>query len=162
MLATNLRDRQVFLYGFAKNEQDNVDDDELRALKLLAQTYLGMDEETIARLVEAGELTEVKMANRRLRKELLETARGLYELGAVRGKTMREFESLRVEAPKIYSAYEIKRLRLREKASQAVFAAYLNTSVSTVLKWEIGEKKPSGPALKLLDIVERKGLKALA
>jgi len=101
------------------------------------------------------------MANRRLRKELLETARGLYELGATGGKTMREFESLRVEAPKVYSAYEIKRLRLKEKASQAVFAAYLNTSVSTVQKWEIGEKKPSGPALKLLDLVERKGLKAL-
>jgi putative transcriptional regulator len=42
-----------------------------------------------------------------------------------------------------------------------VFAAYLNTSVSTVQKWEIGEKTPSGPALKLLNIVERKGLKAL-
>lgn len=53
-------------------------------------------------------------------------------------------------------------LRLREKASQAVFAAYLNTSVSTVQKWEVGEKSPSGPALKLLDLVERKGLKALS
>lgn len=102
------------------------------------------------------------MANRRLRKELLETARGLYELDAIDRKTMRDFESLRVESPKTYSAYEIKRLRLKEKASQAVFAAYLNTSVSTVQKWEIGEKKPSGPALKLLDLVERKGLKALA
>ncbi len=102
------------------------------------------------------------MANRRLRKEILEAARGLYELGAIDGKTMREFESLRVQEPRVYSAYEIKRLRLREKASQAVFAAYLNTSVSTVQKWEIGEKKPSGPALKLLDLVERKGLKALA
>ena len=102
------------------------------------------------------------MANRRLRKEILEAARGLYELGAVDGKTMREFESLRVAEPRVYSAYEIKRLRLREKASQAVFAAYLNTSVSTVQKWEIGEKSPSGPALKLLDLVDRKGLKALA
>jgi len=101
------------------------------------------------------------MANRRLRKELLETARGLYDLGAIGSKTMREFDSLRVEAPKVYSAYEIKRLRLKEKASQAVFAAYLNTSVSTVQKWEIGDKKPSGLALKLLDLVERKGLKAL-
>ena len=101
------------------------------------------------------------MANRRLRKEIREAARGLYELGAIDGKTMREFESLRLEEPRAYSAYEIKRLRLREKASQAVFAAYLNTSVSTVQKWEIGEKKPSGPALKLLDLVERKGLKAL-
>jgi putative transcriptional regulator len=102
------------------------------------------------------------MANRRLRKELLETARGLYELDAIDGKTMRDFESLRVESPKAYSAYEIKRLRLKEKASQAVFAAYLNTSVSTVQKWEVGEKKPSGAALKLLDLVERKGLKVLA
>jgi putative transcriptional regulator len=91
-----------------------------------------------------------------------EMARGLYELRAIDAKTMREFESFRLEEPKRYSAYEIKRLRLREKASQAVFAAYLNTSVSTVQKWEIGEKKPSGPALKLLDLVERKGLKALA
>lgn len=102
------------------------------------------------------------MTNRRLRKELIETARGLYDLGALDGKTMREFESLRVEEPRAYSAYEIKRLRLRERASQAVFAAYLNISVSAVQKWEIGEKKPSGPALKLLDLVERKGLKALA
>lgn len=101
------------------------------------------------------------MANRRLRKELLETARGLYDLDAIDGKTMREFESLRVEAPKTYTAHEIKRLRLREKASQAVFAAYLNTSVSAVQKWEVGDKKPSGPALKLLDLVERRGLNVL-
>jgi putative transcriptional regulator len=99
--------------------------------------------------------------NRRLRKELLESARGLYELGAIDAKTMREFESLKVAAPRAFSAAEIKKLRLKERASQAVFAAYLNTSVSTVQKWEIGHKKPSGPALKLLDLVDRKGLKAL-
>ena len=101
------------------------------------------------------------MANRRLRRELAETVHGLYKAGAVGVKTMREFESVRVEEPKAYSAYDIKRLRLKEKASQAVFAAYLNTSVSTVQKWEVGEKTPSGPALKLLDLVERKGLKVL-
>ncbi len=60
VLATDLRDRWVFLYGFAKNERDNVDDDELRSLKLLAQTYLGFYEDTIDRLVEAGELKEVR------------------------------------------------------------------------------------------------------
>ncbi len=102
------------------------------------------------------------MANKRLRKEILETARGLYELGVVDGKTMRDMESLRLEEPRTYTAYDIRRLRLREKASQAVFAAYLNTSVSTVQKWEVGEKSPGGPALRLLDLVERKGLKALA
>jgi putative transcriptional regulator len=101
------------------------------------------------------------MANRRLRKELKETVLGLYEAGAIDIKTMREFKTFRVEEPKSYTAYEIKRLRLKERASQAVFAAYLNTSVSTVQKWEVGDKTPSGTALKLLDLVERKGLKAL-
>ena len=102
------------------------------------------------------------MTNRRLRKAILDSARGLYELGAIDARTMREFQSGEVPKPKAYSAQEIKRLRLKARASQAVFAAYLNTSVSTVQKWEIGDKAPSGPALKLLDLVERKGLKALA
>ena len=102
------------------------------------------------------------MANKRLRKELLESARGLYDLGVIDAQTMREFDSLRLPPMKAYRAADIKRLRLKARASQAVFAAYLNTSVSTVQKWEIGEKKPGGPALKLLNIVERKGLKALA
>ena len=59
LLATNLRDRWVFLYGFSKNERDNVDDDELRAMKRIAQAYLGMEEELLDRLLDAGELTEV-------------------------------------------------------------------------------------------------------
>lgn len=102
------------------------------------------------------------MAGRRLRKELAETVNGLYRVGAIDVKTMREFKTLGVEEPRNYSADDIKRMRLKERASQAVFAAYLNTSVSTVQKWEIGDKTPSGPALRLLDLVERKGLKALA
>ncbi|MBI4006288.1 MAG: helix-turn-helix domain-containing protein [Gammaproteobacteria bacterium] len=102
------------------------------------------------------------MANKRLREEMFETARGLYDLGVLDTKTMREFDALRLPALKSYQPEDIKKLRLKAKTSQAVFAAYLNTSVSTVQKWEIGEKKPSGPALKLLNIVERKGLKALA
>lgn len=102
------------------------------------------------------------MANKRLRKEMLETARGLYDLGALDAKTMREFSDLRIPELKTYNPAEIKRIRLKAKTSQAVFAAYLNTSVSTVQKWEIGDKTPGGPALKLLNIVERKGLKALA
>ena len=60
------------------------------------------------------------------------------------------------------SAAQIKRLRRRNKASQAVFAAYLNTSPSTVQKWEQGQKKPNGPSLKLLNLVQDKGLEALA
>jgi putative transcriptional regulator len=42
-----------------------------------------------------------------------------------------------------------------------VFAVFLNTSVSTVQKWEIGEKKTSGPSLKLLNLIDKKGIEAL-
>ena len=59
LLATNLRDRWVFLYGFSKNERDNVDDDELRALKRIAQAYLGMEEELLDQFLDVGELIEV-------------------------------------------------------------------------------------------------------
>ena len=56
---------------------------------------------------------------------------------------------------------QIKALRERSNLSQAVFAAVLNTSVSTVQKWEVGGKNPSGPSLKLLNLIERKGLEAV-
>lgn len=75
--------------------------------------------------------------------------------------TMREFDALCLPPIKQYSAAQIRRLRQRVKASQAVFAACLNTSASTVQKWEQGQKRPNGPSLKLLDLVDRKGLEAL-
>jgi putative transcriptional regulator len=59
------------------------------------------------------------------------------------------------------SPRQIKSLREDARVSQAVFAAVLNTSVSTVQKWEAGDKKPSGPSLKLLNLIERKGLEAV-
>lgn len=91
-----------------------------------------------------------------------ETAKGLHDAGVMDATTMREFDVLCLPPVKEYSATQIKRLRLKYKASQAVFAAYLNTSKSTVQKWEQGQKKPNGPSLKLLNIVEDKGLEILA
>jgi putative transcriptional regulator len=90
------------------------------------------------------------------------TARGLWDAGLMSTKTMREFDALCLPPVKEYTATQIKRIREINKASQAVFAAYLNTSVSTVQKWERGEKKPNGPSLKLLSLVDAKGLQALA
>ena len=90
------------------------------------------------------------------------TARGLREAGLMDIKTMREFDALCLPPVKEYTATQIKRIRESNKASQAVFAAYLNTSVSTVQKWERGEKKPNGPSLKLLSLVDAKGLQAHA
>jgi putative transcriptional regulator len=89
------------------------------------------------------------------------TADGLHKAGSMSTKTMREFDALCLPRVKALSAAQIKRLRTHNKASQAVFAAYLNTSPSTVQKWEQGQKKPSGASLKLLNLVEQKGLEAL-
>ena len=55
----------------------------------------------------------------------------------------------------------IRRLRENLHVSQAVFAAYLNASTSTVQKWENGDKEPSGAAARFLSVVERKGLEVL-
>ena len=93
--------------------------------------------------------------------ELHQPASGLYDLGLPDGRTWRDFDAAQLPPLVAYSAAQIKQLRLRTRASQAVFAAYLNASVSTVQKWEIGERNPRGPALRLLNIIERKGLAAL-
>ncbi|WLI87527.1 DNA-binding transcriptional regulator [Massilia sp. R2A-15] len=90
------------------------------------------------------------------------TARGFNAAGVMNATTMKEFDALCLPPLKQYSAEQIKRLRLRSKASQPVFAAYLNTSPSTVQKWEQGQKQPSGAALKLLNLVDTKGLEVLS
>ena len=90
-----------------------------------------------------------------------ETVGGLHKAGVMDAKTMREFDALCLPPVKHYTPVQIKRIRARNKASQAVFAAYLNTSPSTVQKWEQGQKKPNGPSLKLLNLVDQKGLEAL-
>jgi putative transcriptional regulator len=61
-----------------------------------------------------------------------------------------------------YTGADVRRIRKEANVSQAVFAAVLNVGRATVAAWEQGGKEPSGPALKLLDLVERKGLSALA
>ncbi len=91
-----------------------------------------------------------------------ETAQDLHAAGVMKDATLREFDALCLPPVKEYTAVQIKRIRLKNHASQGVFAAYLNTSISTVQKWEQGAKKPNGPSLKLLNLVADKGLKVLA
>ncbi len=90
-----------------------------------------------------------------------ESAWNLHDAGVMDEVTLKEFDALCLPPVKVYNSVQIKRIRQRSKASQGVFAAYLNTSVSTVQKWERGAKKPNGPSLKLLNLVDRKGLEAL-
>ena len=94
-------------------------------------------------------------------KTVHETAKGLRDAGVLDTRTMREFDVLCLQPVKTLNAAQIRRLRTRNRVSQAVFAAYLNTSLSTVQKWERGQKKPNGPSLKLLNLVEQKGLDVL-
>lgn len=91
-----------------------------------------------------------------------DTAKDLHEAGAMKETTLREFDALCLPPVKELTAAQIKRIRMKNKASQAVFAAYLNTGKSTVQKWEQGQKKPNGPSLKLLNLVAEKGLEVLA
>lgn len=90
-----------------------------------------------------------------------ETARDLHAIGFIDKRKMREYDALCLKPVPGYNSEKIRALRARYKLSQAVLAAVLNTSLSTVRKWEIGEKHPSGPSLKLLNILDRKGLEAL-
>lgn len=90
------------------------------------------------------------------------TAKGLHAAGAIDQMTMRQFDRLCLPTIEPLKPEQIKRIRERSHVSQAVFAALLNTSVSTVQKWEIGQKRPTGTALKLLHLVQKNGLDIVA
>jgi putative transcriptional regulator len=91
-----------------------------------------------------------------------ETAKGLHAAGAIGQMTMRQFDRLSLPSVPPLKPEQIKRIRERAHVSQAVFAALLNTSVSTVQKWEVGQKRPTGTALKLLHLVQKNGLEIVA
>jgi len=86
----------------------------------------------------------------------------LHDAGVIDKKTMREFDESCLTPIAEMTPEAIQRLRQREQASQAVFARYLNVPVSLVSQWERGEKHPNGPSLKLLSLVKKKGLQAVA
>jgi putative transcriptional regulator len=90
-----------------------------------------------------------------------ETASGLHRIGLIDQKTMREFDASCLTAVEPLTAKEILELRDRAGVSQGVFARYLNVRPKLVSEWERGEKKPSGPSLKLLSIVRKRGLDAI-
>jgi putative transcriptional regulator len=90
-----------------------------------------------------------------------ETALDLHDAGFIDMRSMRRYDALCLDAIPDYSSENIRALRERHKLSQAVFASVLNTSLSTVRQWEIGAKHPSGPSLKLLNLLDTKGLEVL-
>ncbi len=85
-----------------------------------------------------------------------------FEVGAIDQATMREFDLSCLTKPEKLSPKEIKRIRVDAGVSQAVFAAHLGVTTGLISKWETGDKKPSRMALKLLAVVKKKGLEAVA
>jgi putative transcriptional regulator len=91
-----------------------------------------------------------------------ETAEGLFAAGVVDKRTMRGFDNLCLTPVVPLQPEEIRALRLRESASQAVFARHLNVTTGLISQWERGEKHPQGASLKLLTLIAKNGLQAIA
>ncbi len=91
-----------------------------------------------------------------------EAALGLAEAGLMSKRTMRAFDEMCLTPVKEMAPEDIRALRLRENASQAVFARYLNVTTGLVSQWERGEKRPRGASLKLLTLVVKNGLGTVA
>lgn len=91
-----------------------------------------------------------------------ETASDLYEAGAMDKLTLRKFDAMCLTPIKPLSPDEIREIRLRERVSQAVLALHLNVTKGLISKWECGDKTPTGPSLKLLRLIQEKGLETIA
>ena len=91
-----------------------------------------------------------------------ETVRGMHKAGVTDQITLREIDPAHLPSVEPLEPAQIKHIRESSRVSQAVFARLLNTRLSTVQKWEIGQKKPAGTALKLLHLVRKRGLEVVA
>ena len=91
-----------------------------------------------------------------------ETASDLHDAGLMDKRTLRKFDELCLTPVRPMQAGDIRELRERERVSQAVFALHLNVSTGLISQWERGEKHPAGASLKLLALVQEKGLQAIA
>jgi putative transcriptional regulator len=89
------------------------------------------------------------------------TAQDLREIGPIDIRMIRQRRDLRLIPSPDYSAEQIRELRKRYRISQSVLAALLNTSLNCIQKWEAGERSPKGASLRLLSILDRKGLEVL-
>ena len=107
-----------------------------------------------------------RMRTTRLAKALLETADDLRRTGIMDATThekitLRHLGSKADAVAEPITGEEIRLLREQAHLSQAVFARYLNLTVGYVSQLERGAKRPTGPALVLLNVIRRKGIEAI-
>ena len=90
--------------------------------------------------------------------EVLATAHGLavalHRVGALDDRGMREMDRLCPEPRPDYGEGDVKRIRAATRMSQPVFARLLGVDKSAVAQWERGARRPSGPALRLLEVLD--------
>lgn len=169
MLAYRENDRAVFLFGFAKNEQENIGDDELLSLRELAKKWLTANEATLHKELSWVIYRRSIMAHKgqsRLSEAILEMADDQLRSGLMNREehekiTMRHLGHDVLSVAEPISGEEIRTLREKAHLSQAVFARYLNLTVGYVSQLERGTKQPKGPALTLLNVMRRKGFEAI-
>lgn len=165
--------RALFVYGFAKSERANITKDELAALRELASEILAYDKERSLKRWRQAHSSRYPAMNRtktsrikKYRSPLLasvhQTAKGLHDAGVMDKQTMRKFNVMCLTPVRPLTAKQIRDLRRRARASQAVFARYLNVTTGLVSQWERGAKHPRGASLKLLTLIAKNGLEAVA
>jgi putative transcriptional regulator len=86
----------------------------------------------------------------------------LHKSGLVDKETMHKFDRSCLTKTVPLDPEEIRAIRETAGVSQSVFAEHIGVTAGLVSKWECGEKKPSGPSLKLLTLVKTKGLAVIA
>jgi putative transcriptional regulator len=124
-----------------------------RAAKAVSKTKGGVKSKRAAR--------PAKLAATPALQAVHETAAGLYKAGVIDKTTMKEFDVLCLPKVPVYTPNQIRQIRTRCHASQAVFAKCFNVTASSLQKWETGTKKPNSVARKLLSLVDKRGLDIL-
>ncbi len=158
----------VFQFLFAKQDRADIDKDELAESPKLTKQFQNSAQSngSPTRIGWRFAMKTKAKFDPKFKSDAYEaihsSASALYRIGAIDQATMREFDESCLAVPAPLAPKSIKKIRLSQKVSQPVFARYLNTSESTIEKWESGAKKPSGMALKLLSIVQKHGLQILA
>lgn len=102
-----------------------------------------------------------RQAKTKILNDVHQMASDLHDAGIITLAKMHEFDALCLSETHELSAPKIKKIRTASGVSQAVFAKILNVSAEAIKQWERGERKPSGAALKLLNLVEAKGIEAV-
>jgi DNA-binding transcriptional regulator YiaG len=157
ILAYSAGNKTFYLYAFEKSEKANITDKEKSSLRELGNSYLSMNERELEERLRSGLIIEVrmkKMDGKTIMEVVMEAA---YD-AKLDDATMHKLEALALPEVQTFTPDEIKRLRESVKLRSDAWAKALNVDVTTARKWESGEIRPDGAALKLLNLVQARGI----